>query len=131
MRHVFILVFSFSSTLVFSQRQPWQAPHEADTLKSSLPRTEETLASGKQLYTSLCAVCHGPKGKGDGIGSTALLPKPANFLKPAFTGQPDGVLFWKISTGRPPMPSFKEVLAGEDIWAIIEYIRTLTKNSKK
>lgn len=38
-----------------------------ETLTNPIPVTEENLASGAQLYTVYCAVCHGDKGDGNGI----------------------------------------------------------------
>lgn len=36
-------------------------------LENPIPVTEENLASGAQLYTVYCSVCHGEKGDGNGI----------------------------------------------------------------
>ncbi len=58
----------------------------------------------------LCVVCHGAKGKGDGVGGSGLTPKPTNLADSDAQGQTDGVIFWKITEGRPPMASYKTVL---------------------
>ncbi len=41
-------------------------------------------AEGKQLYDSLCQVCHGPEGLGDGAGVPEQLLKPRPFTQNAF-----------------------------------------------
>jgi len=38
-----------------------------ESLKNPIAVTDESLASGKELYNIYCAVCHGEKGDGNGI----------------------------------------------------------------
>ena len=45
----------------------WKAPPEADKLKNPYKENVEATAEGKKIYTQYCAVCHGDKGKGDGM----------------------------------------------------------------
>ena len=42
--------------------------------------TDDLIAKGKETFTTVCASCHGEDGKGDGPASTALNPKPRNFI---------------------------------------------------
>ncbi len=44
--------------------------------------------------------------------------------------QTDGELFWKISEGRDPMPSFKGQLTDTQIWQLVNYVRTFSKGSR-
>ena len=69
--------------------------------------------------------CHGPNGKGDGPAAAALPPpKPADWTSSKLAGESDGELFWKISNGRGPMPSWKH-LPETDRWSVVYYIRSL------
>ncbi len=44
----------------------------------------EAAARGEMLYSrSGCAVCHGPEGRGDGLGAAGLVTKPRDFSQPA------------------------------------------------
>jgi mono/diheme cytochrome c family protein len=82
------------------------------------------------LFVRHCASCHGERGAGDGEAGAALNPPPANL---AFAGRrpiaSDGYLFWTIAEGGVPvgsaMPPFDGVLADEEIWQIIAYVRAL------
>ena len=42
--------------------------------------TETAISNGRTLYQAYgCAVCHGAEGRGDGIASRTLVPKPRDF----------------------------------------------------
>ncbi|MGQ9819865.1 MAG: c-type cytochrome [Candidatus Kapaibacteriales bacterium] len=45
-------------------------------------KTDAIISRGEELYKSTCASCHGNEGKGDGLASTGLNPKPRNFTSP-------------------------------------------------
>ena len=85
------------------------------------------LLKGKKLYNQMCAVCHGAKGKGDGVAGAALNPKPTNFTSASVQAQTDGAIFWKITEGRSPMASYKTILKEEQRWQLVNYLRTFKK----
>ena len=119
-------LFAFSSPELNNQmgNEPWKAPKEADDLKNPLVDNKSSLIAGKKLFKQMCSVCHGVKGKGDGIAGSALNPKPTNFTLPNVQGQSDGAIYWKISEGRSPMASYKGMLKEEQRWQLVNYIRT-------
>lgn len=96
--------------------------------------TADELARGAEIFQANCAVCHGPSGQPDpdsplvqGLGVV-----PANFADALFNSrEPAGD--WKnvITHGGPvlgfsdKMPAFGETLSGEDIDAVLEYVKTL------
>jgi len=41
----------------------------------------------------------------------------------------DGSLFWKMSEGRGPMPSWKDQLTETERWQLVIYIRKLGKDA--
>ncbi|WP_456376255.1 c-type cytochrome, partial [Lutibacter sp.] len=53
---------------------------------------QNEIKEAKKLYASMCVICHGNKGKGDGIAGAALSPKPANFTSKKIQTQTDGAL---------------------------------------
>ena len=112
------------------QASPWVAPVWADTIKNPLKGNLKSLDDGKKLYAQNCSVCHGDKGKGDGIAAAGLTPKPADHSSEKIQKQSDGVIFWKMTNGRPPMASYAKLFSDAQRWALVNYIRTLKTQDK-
>ncbi len=108
--------------------QPWAAPPSDRDVKNPVPPTPENVAAGKKLYEDNCLMCHGEKGAGDGVTADNLVVKPADFTDAKLMkSETDGSLFWKITTGRAPMQSWKDTLSDTQRWQLVDYIRTFTK----
>lgn len=125
-----VLIIAVGSLFVLSSGlkqtiTPWVAPKEADALVNPLKNNADATAKGKILYTQYCVICHGEKGKGDGVGGMNLNPKPGNHSSQKFQAQTDGAIYWKLTNGRPPMASYKEILKDEQRWQLVNYMRTL------
>jgi mono/diheme cytochrome c family protein len=103
---------------------PWVAPAAEKAKKSPLPADKKTIEQGEKAAKINCTPCHGAKGKGDGAAAAALNPKPADWTSKKVQDESDGEIFWKISTGRGAMPSWKH-LAENERWALVQYIRSL------
>ena len=43
----------------------------------------------------------------------------------------DGSLFWKMTNGRGPMPSWRDTLSDQERWQLVNYIRKLGKDAAK
>jgi mono/diheme cytochrome c family protein len=100
----------------------WKAPADAKTLKNPV----KGIGNAQSVIAVNCAGCHGASGRGDGVASAALLPKPMDWSSPAVQSDTDGELFWKITNGRGAMPAWKQLPEAER-WQIVSYIRTLKK----
>ncbi|MDR7415845.1 MAG: cytochrome c [Armatimonadota bacterium] len=105
-------------------------PQEARAARMP-PVSPAALQAAGQQYATLCAVCHGPEGRGDGPAGATLNPKPMNFHARAFQERmPPGATFWVIKHGladtprRSGMPAFG-ALRDEQIWALVAYVRQL------
>ena len=105
---------------------PWVAPAADKAKKNPLPGGAQAVEAGKKVAQVNCVSCHGAGGKGDGAAAVALNPKPADWTSKRVQDESDGELFWKISTGRVAMPSWRH-LPENDRWAVIHYIRSLKK----
>ncbi|MBI3874612.1 MAG: c-type cytochrome [Verrucomicrobia bacterium] len=104
---------------------PWLAPARAAAKQNPITSNQGTLAQGRQLFELGCLPCHGPSGRGDGPAAPSLERKPGDLSAAKMWEQTDGALFWKISEGRTPMPTFQETFSEEQRWLIVNYIRTL------
>jgi len=116
------LLFAFAP---MQQSKEWEAPDLAKNKKNPITANDASIAAGKTIYTINCYNCHGKKGKGDGPKSADIPISPKDFTKEQIQKQTDGSLFWKISEGRKPMPSFKKDLTDDQRWQVINYVRTL------
>ena len=121
-----ILVGLAGAALLFAAQKagpPWEAPARACARANPLAADAATIAKGKAIYDKSCASCHGKTGHGDGSGSKDLDILPGDFTKGLGT-QSDGALFWKITEGRKPMPSYATKLTDDERWQAISYLRT-------
>jgi mono/diheme cytochrome c family protein len=109
---------------VAAQTGPWTAPAAEKAKKNPLPADKKTVEQGEKIAKVNCVSCHGPQGKGNGPAAVALNPKPADWTSKRVQDEADGEIFWKITSGRGAMPSWRH-LPESDRWAVVRYIRTL------
>ena len=97
-------------------------PKRVEALK--VPPTADVM-KGRAVYLKRCWMCHGDAGQGDGPARTTLVPPPANFTVDEFDKMPDGELFWKVTVGigNTAMPQWGMLLAEEDRWNAIYYVK--------
>jgi mono/diheme cytochrome c family protein len=104
------LGLSGSTPRVADAQAPWVAPATEKSKKNPAPSDKKTIDQGEKVAKINCASCHGAKGKGDGAAAVALNPKPADWTSARVQDESDGEIFWKITTGRGPMPSWRHLL---------------------
>lgn len=105
---------------------PWPVPDSEKQRKSPVAAGPKAVEQGRKVAQVNCVSCHGSGGKGNGPAAMALSPKPADWTSKKVQDETDGEVFWKITTGRGPMPSWKH-LPESDRWALVQYIRSLRK----
>ncbi|MEO6883468.1 MAG: cytochrome c [Bacteroidia bacterium] len=129
---IMIALFSafFISATPPQQAVGWVAPKLADTIKNPLKGNVASIAEGKKIYIRYCVVCHGAEGRGNGIASAALNPRPVDHTSETFQKQTDGAIFWEITTGKYAMASYAKILTKTQRWQVINFIRTLKKTTK-
>lgn len=112
----------------FAQNKPWPVPDKDAKTPNPVKSNSGSVSAGKTLWIQHCASCHGKSGLGDGNKAAQLKTQPADMSGSDFQVQSDGSLFYKIVQGRDDMPSFKKKIPdAEDVWNIVNYIRTLKK----
>ena len=127
---IFIFIFLVAGfNFTQAQSSSWTVPKAAISVQNPLAKDAASIAIGKTLYKTYCSPCHGDKGKGDGPASASLNPKPADHTSEMVQAESDGTLYYKISEGHAhtAMPPFKAVLSADQRWALVNYIRTLSK----
>jgi mono/diheme cytochrome c family protein len=89
--------------------------------------TPESLAKGKKIYALDCAMCHGDDG--DGKGDLAdTIKNVTDFTAPdAMKNRTDGELFYIMRKGKGEMPPEGDRAKNDDIWNLVNYIRSLKK----
>ncbi len=105
---------------------PWLAPPGEKGKKNPLSADKASLDLGRKVAETNCVPCHGNHYRGDGPAAIALNPKPADWTAPRVQEQTEGELFWKIATGRNPMPSWKH-LPEKERWAVVRFIKSLNQ----
>jgi mono/diheme cytochrome c family protein len=110
--------------------RPWVVPEEVKRLKNPLPPSEPTLKAARTIYLDECAQCHGEHGKGDGPEAMMHSPAPADLTDAGrMNTVADGEIFYQISEGRKPMPSFKKRLTEDQRWGLVLLVRSLSAPS--
>lgn len=125
-----IIIFLFLLPVIgYSQmaNSNWSAPNNAKGIKPPYAFDDAFVKKGKALFNTMCVVCHGNKGKGDGIAGANLKPRPSNLLSVKVQAQTNGELYWKMTTGRPPMAAYKDIMSEEKRWQLVAFIRQLGK----
>src|SRR5215208_5597095 len=80
----------------------WVSPAPSAAKKNPIAPTPDSIVAGQKLYLKTCAMCHGKGGDADGPAVIELNIHPAKLSDPQLATEPDGSLFWKITTGKKP-----------------------------
>jgi mono/diheme cytochrome c family protein len=101
---------------------------DAAKMKNPVKATAESIDAGKTTYNKYCKFCHAD----DATGNGKLAPKdthPPNLVDAKWDhGSTDGEIFENIKDGIGPkfdMKPMKAKMKDEDIWNVINYLRSL------
>ena len=131
-----LLALSFFVFALWAQKE--QPPAKAPATEYKIPPADaakenpvkpgpESLAKGKKLYGYDCAMCHGKDGDGKG-DMAADIKNVTDFTNPeALKNRSDGELFYVTRQGKGDMPPEGDRAKDEDIWNMVNYVRSLAK----
>lgn len=90
--------------------------------------TPESLAAGKKIYSTDCEMCHGKQGAGDGDLAADMKLSLKDFRDEAsLKDVSNKELFDLIDKGRGKMMGEEGRLKAEQIWNVINYVRSFSK----
>jgi mono/diheme cytochrome c family protein len=106
----------------------------AKTIKNPVASTPVSITAGAAAYKKYCAFCHGVAAKGDG----PLAPKdadPSDLTDDDWDhGSTDAEIFTVIANGAgttSKMVAFKGKMPDQDMWHIVNYLRSLGPKDAK
>jgi len=124
---LFTALIASALVTLSAEQSKWSAPAAEAQKKNPVAATQSAIAAGQKIYSKTCAMCHGKTGDADGPAVIELNIHPAKLSDPKLANESDGSLFWKITTGKKPMPAYGKRLSETDRWNLVNYIRTLPK----
>ncbi len=111
------------------------ASPQAANLRNPVAATPESIAAGKKAYDANCAACHGNMAQGAVKAGVAIsiIEEQGGKQAPDLTddqwdhGSSDAEIYSVVKKGIPPtmMAGFDGRISDNDIWSIVNYIRTL------
>jgi mono/diheme cytochrome c family protein len=128
-----LLLCAFAATAQESQTAPKAAtprsftiPADAAQQVNPVKLTPESIAQGKKYYGYDCAMCHGNNGDGKGDVALDKKLKIGDFRDPAtLKDTTDGELFYILKNGHDHMPAEPIRLKPDELWNLINYVRSL------
>ena len=93
--------------------------------KETEKRSSDFVTRGQQRFNIYCGICHGAAGQGNGVVKSFGLVTIRPLIDDLLRAQPDGQIFNTITHGKNTMGAYGPVIAVEDRWAIVAYVRAL------
>ena len=128
---VTFVIVAIAGGIVLYSFTGFGARARARKLQNPVPPTPAAIAAARLIYESRCANCHGIDGDGNGPKAEELSVAPADFRNArTMAAITDGELYWQITKGARPMPSF-ESLSEQERWELVDYVRTFASPSSR
>jgi mono/diheme cytochrome c family protein len=104
-------------------------PGTSDSAKANpVKATPTSVASGKKAYASDCAMCHGKDGDGGGDLAVDMKLKLRDYRDAAaLKDMTDADIYAVIANGKGQMTGEEGRLKSDQIWDVVNYVRSLAK----
>jgi len=125
----------------FARRFERETPAQVE-VGSKLASSPDSIARGRDIFAGQaaeCVKCHGNAGRGDGPSADELTDDFDNVIVPADLSMPwlfrGGAtvddIYRRLKTGLTgsPMPSYADVLSGEQVWDVANYVDSLAPDA--
>ena len=122
-----LVIVSYALAFTVAPNIPTPAvPFTARFAQNPTPDTPETIDAGRTAFQTNCAICHGPRGLGDGPQAFLLQPRPVN-LQLHVPQHAQGEIHYWITSGvaGTGMPAWKDTLSDTQRWQIVRYLQAL------
>lgn len=108
---------------------PYRIPEEDAKKPNPIKYAASSVAEGRRLYDSQCAMCHGETGDGKGELAVSLtLTTMKDWTQPDTLKEwTDGQLFYVMDKGKRHMPGQQGRMKDDQKWHLVNFIRSLTK----
>ena len=108
---------------------PADIPADAKAQKNPHEATPQSIAGGKQIFTSQCVMCHGATGDGKGDLAGKFKYKMPDFTSAEVQANwSDGALYYVLTNGHGKMTGEGDRLTEETRWDLVNYVRSLGKS---
>jgi mono/diheme cytochrome c family protein len=99
----------------------------SEAIRLAPPDLKASTEEGEKLYGTECAACHGLEGNNPPDAGRWMYPRAADLTSREVQQYSDRELFWILKNGvrLSGMPAFGKVETDENIWNLIQYVRTL------
>jgi mono/diheme cytochrome c family protein len=93
---------------------------------------QASIKEGDTLYGTDCSMCHGADGRTPTDNGRWMYPRASDLTSPEVAQYTERELFWIIRNGirLTGMPAFGKVESDENIWDLVNYVKTLRANAK-
>jgi mono/diheme cytochrome c family protein len=105
-----------------------KVPPEEAKRENPVKPSEASITLGKKLYGYDCAMCHGTNGDGKSELAEQMKLSLRDLGNPAtLKDRTDGEIFYIINKGKGKMPSDEDRMKPDQIWSIVNFVRSLAK----